>query len=304
MEDKWSWTSNQMLAIYIAIGVVIAGVASWLILRKTVRTRMGMEKQLRQDPDINDWLVIFGWTPKALYFPTILLAVLASILMFMQESGWKIFAGINPKTVGGVWFAVFFVNFLIEEYHVTIKILIITAVGTGFLLLWLHLLGWVMGFLGLFKSLAFSISGTGYLLIAIFGLLTILVSWLQGLFYYVAITPNFLNVQVGPAEAGEQIGREDYNTKIDTADFLERLLGFGRISITFKDKSRPPLTLLVWRIEKKAEMLERVRAKFAIDYPQQQRAAATEVKLPPPEPPTPPSPPTPPAQSPTEPVQG
>ncbi|MEN6333228.1 MAG: hypothetical protein ABFE01_03145, partial [Phycisphaerales bacterium] len=174
MEDKWSWTSNQMLAIYIAVGVVIVGVASWFILRKTVRTRMGMEKQLRQDPDINDWLVIFGWTPKALYFPTILLAVLASILMFMQESGWKIFAGINPKTVGGVWFAVFFVNFLIEEYHINIKILIITVVGTGFLLLWLHLLGWVTGFLSLFKSLAFSISGTGYLLIAVFGLLTIL----------------------------------------------------------------------------------------------------------------------------------
>ena len=229
---------------------------------------MGMERQLRQDPDINDWLVIFGWTSKALYFPTILVAVLASILMFMQESGWKIFAGINPKTVGGVWFAVFFLNFLIEEYHINIKILLIAVVGTGFLLLWLHLLGWVMGFLGLFKSLAFSISGTGYLLIAVFGLLTIVISWLQGLFYYVAITPNFLNVQVGPTEAGEQIGREDYNTKIDTGDFLERLLGFGRISITFKENSRPPLTLLVWRVEKKAEMLEKVRAKFAIDYPQ------------------------------------
>ncbi len=302
MEEKWSWASNQMIAIYIAIGVVIVGVVGWLILRKTVRTRMGMEKQLRQDPDINDWLVIFGWTPKALYFPTILVAVLASILMFMQESGWKIFAGINPKTVGGVWFAVFFLNFLIEEYHINIKILIITVVGSGFLLLWLHLLGWVTGFLGLFKNLAFSISGTGYLLIAVFGLLTIFISWLQGLFYYVAITPNYLNVQVGPTEAGEQIGREDYNTKIDTGDFLERLLGFGRISITFKDKSRPPLTLLVWRIEKKAEMLEKVRAKFAIDYPQQ-RAATSEVKLPPP-PPAPPVPPTPPAEGPTDSVQG
>jgi hypothetical protein len=304
MEDKWSWTSNQMLALYIAIGVVIVGVATWLIMRKTVRTRMGMEKQLRLDPDINDWLVIFGWTPKALYFPTILVAVLASILMFMHESGWKIFAGINPKTVGGVWFAVFFLNFLIEEYHINIKILIITVVSTGFLLLWLHLLGWVTGFLGLFKSLAFSISGTGYLLIALIGLLTIGISWLRGLFFYTAITPNFLNLQEGPTEAGEQIGREDYNTKIDTGDFLERLMGFGRISITFKDKSRPPLTLLVWRVEKKAEMLEKVRAKFAIDYPQQ-RVVATEVKQPPaPEAPVPPTPPAPPAEGPTESAQG
>jgi len=299
----WSWTSNQMIAVYIAFGVVLAGVAAWLILRKTMRTRMGMERQLRQDPDINDWLVIFGWTTKVLYVPTLLVAVLASILMFMQESGWKVFAGIDPKLVGGVWFAIFFANFLIEEYHLNIKILLLGAVGIGFLLLWLHLLGWVGGFLRLFTSLAFSISGTGYLLIAIIGGLTIFISWLQGLFCYVAITPNFLNVQVGPTEAGEQIGREDYNTKVDTSDFVERLLGFGRIIITFKEKSRPPLTLLVWRVETKAQMLEKVRAKFAIDYPQQ-RDATPEVQLPPPPPTTPAEPPPEPPQAPPEPSQG
>lgn len=299
MEDKWSWASNGMIALYIAIGVVVVGVATWLIMRKTIRTRMGMEKQLRLDPDINDWLVIFGWTSKALYFPTIAVAILASILMFMQESGWRVFAGINPKAVGGVWFAVFFLNFLIEEYHINIKILIITVVSTGFLLLWLHLLGWVGGFLRLFTSLAFSISGTGYLLIALIGLFTIGISWLRGLFFYVAFTPNFLNLQEGPTEAGEQIGREDYNTKIDTGDFLERLFGFGRISITFKERSRLPLTLLVWRIEKKAAMLEKVRAKFAIDYPQQ-RGAEAELRLPTLEPPTPPAAPVP---GPTESMQ-
>lgn len=280
----WSWTSNQMIALYIALGVIVAGVAAWLILRKTVRTRIGMERQLREDPDINDWLVIFGWTTKILYVPTIIVAILASLLMFMQESGWKIFAGINPKTVGGIWFTIFFINFIIEEYHISIKVIIIAFVGTGFLLLWLHLLGWVGGFLGLFRSLAFSISGTGYLLIAIFGLLTIGISWLQGLFFYVAITPNSLNLQEGPTEAGEQIGREDYNSKVDTGDFLERLLGFGRISITFKEKSRLPLTLLVWRVQKKADLLEKVRSKFAIDYPQQ-RVAASQAQVPPPPPP-------------------
>jgi len=306
MDEKWSWASNQMIAIYIAIGVAVVAVVSWLILRKTVRTRMGMERQLRQDPDINDWLVIFGWTNKALYFPTLIVAVLASILMFMQESGWKVFSGINPKTVGGVWFAVFFLHFLIEENPLSIKVLLTTFAGIGFLLLWLHLLGWVTGFLGLFRSLAFSISGTGYLLIALIGLFTILLSWLRGLFFYVAITPNSLNLQEGPTEAGEQIGREDYNSKVDTGDFLERLLGFGRISITFKEKSRLPLTLLVWRVEKKAQMLEKVRAKFAIDYPQQ-RVMAPEVKLPPPPPPPPAAPAAPPPPSepgPAESVQG
>jgi hypothetical protein len=266
--DGNMWTSNQMIALYIALGVALVAVFSWFLMRKTLQTRMTMTKQLRLDPDMNDWLVTFGWTPKVLYVPTMAAAVLASLLMFLHESGWSIFAGIDPKVVGGVWFAIFFLNFLIEEYDLTIKILIIAVVGVGFLLLWLHLLGWVMGFLRLFKSLAFSISGTGYLLVAIIGLLTILLSWLNGLFHYVAFTPNYLNLKFGPTEAGEQIAREDYNTKIDTGDFLERLLGFGRIVITFKDNRRPPHTMLVWHVDRKAEMLERVRGKFAIDHPQ------------------------------------
>ena len=105
-----------------------------------------------------------------------------------------------------------------------------------------------------------------YLLVGVIGLLAIFVSWLQGLFYYVTITPNYMNLQEGPTESGEQIGREDYNSRIDTSDFLERLMGFGRIVITFKERKRQPIVVLVWRIQKKAQMLERVRAKFAIDH--------------------------------------
>jgi len=280
------WTSNGMIAVYIALAVVLACVGAWFILRRTLRTRIDTQRLLRADPDLHDWLVIFGWTPKVLYVPTMLAALLASALMFMRESDWQIFAGINPKVVGGLWFAIFFINFLIEEYNINIRIILITLAGLGFLFLWLHLLGWVLPFLGLFKHLAFSISATGYLLIAIIGLLTILISWLHGLFHYMAVTPNCLDLHWGPTEAGEQIGREDYNTKVDTGDFLERLLGFGRIIVTFKDNSRPPLTLLVWRVEKKTEMLERVRAKFAVDRPQSLQ------ELPPP-PPSEPSGPTP-----------
>jgi hypothetical protein len=241
-----------------------------------------MQRNLRQDPDIDDWLVIFGWTPKVLYVPTMIAALVAAILMFLNESGASLFAGIDPKVVGGVWFAIFFLNFLIEEYDLNIRILLIGIAGLGCLLLWLHLFGAVLPFLRLFGHLAFSISGTGYLLMALIGFLTVGISWLRGLFYYVAITPNYADIQVGPTESGEQIGREDYNTKIDTSDFLERLLGFGRISITFKDKSRPPLTLLVWRIHKKAEMLEQVRATFAVDHPPQ---PAPQAPVPPPAPP-------------------
>jgi hypothetical protein len=123
-----------------------------------------------------------------------------------------------------------------------------------------------MNFLRLFKSIAISMNATVYLLVGVIGLATIFISWLKGLFYYITITPNYMNLQDGPTESGEQIGREDYNSRIDTSDFLERLMGFGRIIITFKDRKREPIIVLVWRIQNKAKLLENVRAKFAIDH--------------------------------------
>jgi hypothetical protein len=259
------WLSNKMIAVYIAIGVLAAGVGAWLILRKTLRTRLRMQKAIRLDPDINDWLVVFNWTPKVLYVPTIIASFLAA--------GISCFHSISPAAIGGIWFAVFFLNFLIEEYDISIKILLITIVSLGFFLLWLHLLGWVVPFLKLFRNIAVSMNATVYLLVGIIGLLAIIISWLKGLFYYVSITPNYMNLQEGPTESGEQIGREDYNSRIDTSDFLERLMGFGRIIITFKDRKREPIAVLVWRIQKKAQLLESVRAKFAIDHLQQTPAS-------------------------------
>ncbi len=259
-----SWTSNQMIALYIAVGLGLAAVLAWLILRKTVRTRLRMNAAMRDDPDINDWLVIFNWTPKVLYVPTIVASLVAAVLMYLSSEDSN-----TDVVIGGCWLGVFVLNFLVEEYNISIKILLITLVSLGCLFLWLHLLGWVGGFLRLFRHLALSINATGFLLIGIIGLLTVFFSWFKGLFYYITITPNYMNLQEGPTESGEQIGREDYNSRIDTSDFLERLMGFGRIVITFKDRKREPISVLVWRIQKKAQMLEKVRAKFAIDHLQQ-----------------------------------
>jgi len=269
-----SWVSNQMIAAYVAIGVAIAAAAAWLILRKTLRTRLRMQKAMRDDPDINDWLVVFNWTPKILYVPTIVASFLASALMFLKQADCWGFGSIPAVAIGGIWLAIFFLNFLVEEYNVSIKILLIAFVSLGCFFLWLHLLGWVVGFLRLFKHLAISVDATGFLLIGLIGLLTIFISWFKGLFYYMTITPNYMNLQEGPTESGEQIGREDYNSRVDTTDFLERLMGFGRIILTFKDRKREPIIVLVWRIQKKAQMLERVRAKFAIDHMQQAQPPA------------------------------
>ena len=253
------WFSNQMIAIYIAAGVIGGSVLAGFLFRKPLRTRLRMEQVVRDDADINDWLIVFSWTPKILYVPTIVASFAAALV--------SCFDAVPPAAIGGIWAAIFFLNFLVEEYNISIKILLIAVVSIWFFLLWLHLLGWVMPFLRLFKRIALSMNAAVYLLVGIMGLLAILISWLRGLFYYVTITPNYMNLQEGPTESGEQIGREDYNSRIDTSDFLERLMGFGRIIITFReDRKREPIAILVWRIQSKAQMLERVRAKFAIDH--------------------------------------
>jgi len=258
-----------MIAVYIAVGLLAIAVGTWFFLRKTFRTRLKMHKVMKLDPDVNDWLIIFNWTPKILYAPTIVASLVASLLIYLNEIDLWFFGSIPGVVIGSIWLTIFFLNFLVEEYSVSIKILVITLVSLSCFFLWLNLLGWVVGFLKLFKHLALSVNATGYLLVGIIGLFTIMISWLKGLFYYMTITPNYMNLQEGPTESGEQIGREDYNSRIDTSDFLERLMGFGRIVITFKDKKREPISVLVWRIQKKAQTLEKVRAKFAIDYPQQ-----------------------------------
>ena len=265
-EERSRWMRGEMIAIYIAVGLAVATIVAWLLLRRTLRTRLRMKKIMTEDPDIDDYLIIFDWTSKILYFPTMIASIVAANLMFLQEADLWFFSSINPKIIGSAWFIIFFVNFIIEEYDITIMVLLTSLLGIAFLLLWLNLVGWVSGFLGLFKHFALSISATGYLLVSIIGLLTILISWLKGLFYYVTITPNYMNLQEGPTETGEQIGREDYNTRIDTSDFFGRLLGFGKIVITFKDRKRQPICLQVSNIRSKAQLLERVRAKLVIDH--------------------------------------
>ena len=265
-KKKSAWTSSKMIAIYIVIGLAICTTVAWFLLRKTLRTRLRMKKIMTEDPDIDDFLIIFNWTSKILYFPTMIASIVATNLMYLQEADLWIFGSIDPKIVGGIWFVIFFLNFLVEEYDFTIKAMLISLLSIGFLFLWLNLVGWVSGFLNLFKHFALSISATGYLLVSLIGVLTILISWLKGLFYYITITPNYMNLQEGPTETGEQIGREDYNTRIDTSNFFSRLLGFGKIVITFKDKKRQPIALQVSSIKSKAQLLEKVRAKLVIDH--------------------------------------
>ncbi len=257
----WSWQKWAIFAVPFAL-LALGGLA-WLLLRKTLRTRNRMERQLRDDPDINEWLVVFNWSRKVLYVPTILASLLAAALMYLKQ--WGVLPTLNGELVGGVWLAVFFLNFLVDEYELSIKVLLIIILCAIVLGLWLTLLDWLQPFLRVFTRLDIAISGTGYVVISAIFLLAIAISWLKGLFYYVAITPNYMNIQVGPTETGEQVSREEFSTRVDTGDFLERLLGFGRIMVTFADQRRQPMMLLVGKIGKRAARLESIRGKLAVD---------------------------------------
>lgn len=256
-------TGTQKIVMALPLILVLAGIVLWLAFRKTLRTRMRMNKQLRDDPDIHDYLVIFDWSRKVLYIPMVVMSLVAFALMLLQEH--EMWDGPAKGMLGGIWMCVFFINFLVDEYEISIKVLIIVVLCVLALFLWLHILAWVDRFLDFFGHIAIEIDSTGYLLMALIFTVAIVVSWIRGLFYYVAITPNYMNIQVGPTETGEQISREDYSTRIDTGDFLERIVGFGRIIITFREQRRQPVVLLVGRIGKVAKKLESIRGKLAVD---------------------------------------
>ena len=256
----WTWQKTAVFCVpFVLVGIALAAM---FLLRKTLRTRVRIAAHLRDDPDINEWLVVFGWSRKALYVPTIIASLICWLLMLLFEAGHL---GIDPGVLGGIWLAVFILNFLVDEYEMSIKVLMLLLLCAAVLFIWLAFLGRLGGFLSAFGAIRASMNSTVYLILAALFLLAVGIAWLKGLFYYVAITPNYLNIQIGPTETGEQVSREEYSTRIDTGDFLERMLGFGRIVITFSDQRRQPMLLLVGRIGRKAARLESIRGKLAVD---------------------------------------
>ena len=280
----WLWLiTKRMIAFYVVIGIAVIVLIGWffLVRRGVVRTRLRVKASMLSDPEltrsengktIGEFLIIFNWSQKTLYLPTIIASLLAAILIYVLEpesTGW-FSDDISDQTirmlemVGGIWFAVFFLNFLIEEYNVRLMVIITSLVSIGFLILWLYLSGLLKPFFQLFKHVDIFISWKGYLLVGLIGLLTVIISWIRGLFYFVAITPNYVNIQEGLTETGVQIARRDFRTSVDTTDLLERLLGFGKIRITFKASEREPMILYVWRIGAKAKRLEELGTKTIV----------------------------------------
>ncbi len=247
----------RILVMLAPLILVVLGVAVWLMMRRTIRTRIEMDAQLKRDSEISEWLVLFGWTSKIIYFPTVILSLLFFALSFIP--------GMPLGTMGAAWLAVFLLNFLIEEYDVGIKELLIFLLAGSGAIVWLFLIGMLSAIAETIGGVDARMNGFAYLVFALIFLVAIAVSWIRGLFDYVAITPNYINIQKGPTESGQQISREEYSTIIDTRDLLERMLGFGKIIVSFRDPHRQPLTLLVWGIGAKSRKLENIRGTITIE---------------------------------------
>lgn len=282
-ESSEFWLSKKMVAFYVVIGIAVIATMGWFLLvkREVVRTRLKVKVTMQNDPEltrldngkkINEFLIVFNWTRKVLYLPTIIASLIAAVLICVVEpeaAGWfdsKMDSEIVQmmEVIGGIWFAIIFLNFLVEEYNIRLMVIIMSLVSVGFLLLWLYLFGWFNSFFRLFTHLDVFISWKGYLLVGLIGMLTLLVSWVRGLFYFIVITPNFINIQEGLTETGTQIAKKDYNSSVDTSGLVERLLGFGKIKITFKGSEREPITLYVWKIGAKAKKLEEISTKTIV----------------------------------------
>jgi hypothetical protein len=69
------------------------------------------------------------------------------------------------------------------------------------------------------------------------------------------------------------VSREQFSTCVVAEDLIERMLGFGRIIIMFRDTRRSPMTLLVHGIGKKATQLEAIRSTYLVDSQDATRGA-------------------------------
>ncbi len=250
------WSLAQVIVFIAPFVLVAAGVTVWLLMRRSVRTRIEMERQLRADPDISEHLVVFGWTRKIIYFPTVILSLLFFVLSLL---------GVRPGALGAIWFVVFLFNFLIEEYEVGMKELLIFVFFLAGAMLWMHYIDWLEGFFDSIGGMDAELNGVAYLVFSLVFLTAIGVSWIRGLFNYVVFTPNYVNLQKGPTESGDHVSREEYDTIIDTGDLPERLLGFGKITVSFHDIRRPPQQLLVWGIGRKSRRLESIKGIITIE---------------------------------------
>ncbi|KPK59261.1 MAG: hypothetical protein AMK73_08755 [Planctomycetes bacterium SM23_32] len=259
------WTSDPMLATYILSGSIIALELALIILLKTARTRYSVERKIQAHREVNEYVILWDRPRWVLFTPSLVTGLLFGICTILASRGLFPEA-VTPRMLGGIWVVLCVLNVLVEQFHMSIKAVLILVPTLGALLLALHLVGYAGKAVRLLRHAAVEVEPKLYFTAAFVIALVIFIGWLHGLFHYMAITPNVADLQRGLTETGRQIKNADYDVDFDATDVVERwLFGFGRIIISFRDPSRPPMVFFVPQASVVDERIRRVRSVTAID---------------------------------------
>jgi hypothetical protein len=131
-------------------------------------------------------------------------------------------------------------------------ILLLLAIGGFCLILLLMGVDIFLHFFEKFKHLGVKVDPLGYLLMAYVGFFFLRLIWIAGLFDYIVMAPNRLDIQRGLSESERGIQRKDFRLSVDTEDVILRLFKVGRIIISFPQSDRLPMSYLITGIDKKS----------------------------------------------------
>ena len=256
-EEGFSWVSLRMLSSYIVVGITLAAIIVGFILSKTksIRTRISRDNELRQDRNISVWLTTFDWSWLVLFVPSMIILVfcgiVGSIIDLASDSPTNL---IVHHVLGGFTFGFFCLNAAVVIFKLTpTRVLVLfLAIGGFCLILLLMGVDIFLDFFKQFKHLGIKVDPLGYLLMAYVGFFFLRLIWIAGLFEYIAMSPNRLDIQRGLSESERGIQRKDFRVSIDTEDVILRLFKIGRIIISFPLSDRLPMSYLITRIDKKS----------------------------------------------------
>jgi hypothetical protein len=256
--EEFSWVSLRMISCYIVVGVTLAAILAGFILHttKSIRTRIARDNELRQDQSISVWLTTFDWTWLVLFVPSILVLILCGLAGYIIN--WALPEGqtnlIIHRVLGGFTFGFVCLNAAVVIFKLTpARVLLLFLVIGGFCLI-LLLMGVdiFLHFFEKFKHLGVKVDPFGYLLMAYVGFFFLRLIWIAGLFDYIVMAPNRLDIQRGLSESERGIQRKDFRISVDTEDVILRLFKAGRIIISFPHSDRLPMSYLVTGIDKKS----------------------------------------------------
>ena len=259
------WGSNAMVATCILSGCVLAAEAALVILLRTARTRYSVERKILAHREVNEYVILWNRPRWVLYMPTLVTALVFGLAIYLRQWG-MLPEAVTPRMLGGIWVVLCILNVMVEQFHMSIKTVLILVPTLGVLLLVLHLVKLADDALGMLHHFAVDVPPKLYFMTAGVIALVIFIGWVRGLFHYMAITPNVADLQRGLTETGRQVKNADYEVDFDATDVVERwLFGFGRIIISFHDPNRPARIYFVPHASKVDERIRRARSVTAID---------------------------------------